>query len=403
LPKDVPGNVCPDHSPPLREVSESNWFFAFSKFRYELLKVYHSISPILIEPETKHNEVLSFLETNELQDISISRGNDGWGVPIPWDKTQVVYVWIDALLNYLTGVGFGTDLLKFNHHYPADIHFIGKDITRFHCLIFPAMIMAYNYKTKEQLREKPPETELGKLIQKYKEKEDTIPLPKKIFAHGFITNRGDKIAKSGKFIDPMEIVNKYGVDAYRYYFLAKCDYAKDGEYDPKHFHEVYNADLANNLGNLVSRVVSMALNYFDGTLEGKVEFIKTRPDSSYIEEFKKHMDVCEYKIILDNLWEDFRILNRIVETERPWDLIKGDKDKCCIFLKTIVQQIRKAMIYLKPFFPEMAAKVYNSFTFKTPWEKISLDAIEGDQVEYPVSVNRAMLIDGKYPPLFVRK
>jgi methionyl-tRNA synthetase len=141
----------------------------------------------------------------------------------------------------------------------------------------------------------------------------------------------------------------------------------------------------------------MTLNYFEGTLDGSV------PSLSVFSKYKKHMDACEYKIILEELWSEFGVLNQFIETQRPWFLIKTDKVKCCEILKNAINRLRQSMIYLKPFLPEMAAKVYNSFTFKTPWEKISLDAIGEDQVEYPVSVNKEMLVNGKYPPLFARK
>jgi methionyl-tRNA synthetase len=248
LEKNLAGGKCPNH-PHLDVVTheEENYWFKLSEFKQWVLDLYvpaFDSAHIEILPECRKNEMEQFVKA-ELEDISISRRNEGWGIPIPWDNSQVVYVWFDALLNYMTAVGFGTDDEKFHKWWPADVHVIGKDITRFHCALWPAMIHAYN-KTAEK----------------------KIACPSQVFAHGFIyQKKGDELVKESKSnagIRPMDLVHLFGGDAVRYYFMSKCPFGGDGEYSLRHFQEVYNADLANNLGNLVSRVVNMSKQYFDG-------------------------------------------------------------------------------------------------------------------------------------------
>lgn len=248
---------CPNHTgTPLVEREEENYFFLLSAFKErvaDLISPTLSDDKVCVEPGSRFNEVSNFINT-ELTDISISRSNEGWGIPIPWDNTQATYVWFDALLNYLTVIGFGGDWDKFQKYWPAEVHFIGKDITRFHCALFPAMCLAYNEGCDK----------LGEPQYKLK------ALPKRIFAHGFVNhkkgNQVVKVSKSGDSIQPQELIEQFGADAYRYYFLSKFNYDTDGDYGLQHFKDVYNSDLANSLGNLVSRTVGMSLQYFDGKI-----------------------------------------------------------------------------------------------------------------------------------------
>jgi methionyl-tRNA synthetase len=230
---------CPDCGRAVEFVHEENWFFKLSEFAGKLLDYYEE-NPDFICPETRRNEVVSFVKGG-LKDLSISRTTFDWGVPIPFDEGHVTYVWIDALLNYITAIGYGgteEEQAKFNHYWPADVHFVGKDIIRFHCVIWPAMLMAAG-----------------------------LPIPKKVFAHGFLLTKGEKMSKSrGNAVSPRDLTEIFGVDAYRYYFLSDVQFGADGSISMERMVQVYNADLANSWGNLCSRVFNMCGKYFDGNV-----------------------------------------------------------------------------------------------------------------------------------------
>src|SRR4051812_44083921 len=238
------GGVCPDHKVvPVRR-SEPCYYFALSKFRDALLEFYER-NPEFIQPEARSNEILALVQT-ELRDVNITRIGQDWGIPVPFDERFTIYVWFDALLNYVTAIGYGSDEERFKKWWPADIHFIGKDITRFHCALWPAMCFAAG-----------------------------IEPPRRGFGHGFvyIKNEGtgdvEKISKSlGNVVEPMEIVTKFSAEAFRYYFLRKCPFPGDGEFGWQEFAHTYNAGLAKKLGNLYSRVVTLVAKNFDGVLTG---------------------------------------------------------------------------------------------------------------------------------------
>jgi methionyl-tRNA synthetase len=383
-PNSLTNGKCPNHpNLQIEQVEEENYFFALSEFREELLKLLHrrvgpdgkSVSELTIEPESRYNEVMSVLN-GPLEDISISRTNQGWGIPIPWDDSQVIYVWFDALLNYLTGIGFGADHQKFKKWWPADCHLIGKDITRFHCIIFPAMIMAYN----DAFDDGP-----------------AIDLPRKIYAHGFLYQRKDnnlaKIAKSGNFVNPSDIVEQFGVDAYRYYFLAKCRYHDDSEFSYEHFVDVYNADLANNLGNLVSRVNAMITKYFDRSLpyiprteirlndsenpyarSGQVSWAS----SEWLDRYKLHVEAYEYNHALQMVWELLDNCNGYVEQMKPWELANNDQEatKLAVVLRNCVSCLRLVSVLLKPFLPQTSETIYRTFFPFTHDASLTLTQVE---------------------------
>lgn len=391
----TPGNLvdgkCPNHAvQDLIEREEENYFFLQSKFKQQVLDLIEK-SALLIEPISRYNEVKKYVES-ELQDVSISRRNEGWGIPIPWDEQQVTYVWFDALLNYLTVVGYGSNWKKFDKYWPASIHFIGKDITRFHCALFPAMCLAYNEGCVKVGA--PP-----------------IQLPQRVFAHGFVTQGGRKASKTEKALNPLDLVKQFGSDAYRYYFLAKLSYDNDGEYSLKHFKEVYNADLANALGNLVSRTVSMALQCFDGKLPSG-EFPK--PTSFWLDEialndYESNINQCAFRTILEEVWEIIAYANQYIEQNKPWDLIKTDKVKCAYVLRSLAANLRIVSLLLVPFVPKVAAKIYSSFHWKESFEEVSWDLLKKlavnnfDGLENGINVSPDCLDkDKKYPPLFPR-
>lgn len=415
--KEIVNGKCPNHkNQDLRWSEEENYFFLFSKLSKRVLSFVSDSAKqgmLAIEPVSRYNEMVKFL-ANEAEDISISRRNEGWGIPIPWDKSQVVYVWFDALLNYMTGCGllehlilegapvvrvpggepWGMDL------WPADVHFVGKDIVRFHCGIWPAMIMAYN-EGRAKLAQCGGVGCTGACTAQ--------ELPRKVFGHGFINMDGEKIAKSGKFVSPMELVKEFGCDAYRYYFLSRCDYGSDGEYAFDHFVEVYNADLANNLGNLLSRVISMTIKYFDGDVTGEhPEGFLCPYGISVYKDYCSQMEACRYRSVLEAIWSDLRIMNEYIESQKPWAFIKTDRAKTAAVMGNLINGLRAVAIFLKPILPQTSRKIYESFQFEKPWEELSLDYFRtllyepGNRLSYNLGVSRDILNQGRPTPLFQR-
>lgn len=377
---------CPYHSSPLVQREEENYFFQLSKFKDRVLDLLRK--NLRVEPESRWKEIVNFVE-NDLRDISISRKNEGWGIPIPWDATQVTYVWFDALLNYLTGIGFGTDQQKFEKFWPAEVHFIGKDITRFHCALFPAMCMAYNEGCKIS-------------------GESEIKLPTKVFAHGFVYQRkGDVLvreSKTEKSVTPMELVSQFGVDAFRYYFLAKLNYESDGEYSVDHFKEVYTADLTNNLGNLASRVVALILRYFGKIPDQKVGKIWVTPKD--LKEYENLISACKFKQAIEIVWKIVDEANLYVENQKPWSLIHKDTVKCETVLWELAGSLRVISLMLRPFLPSTAKKIYESFRWSNFWSQAQWNYLknlgEDNYRGMDVEINQDFLVEGKYPGLFPR-
>ena len=395
---------CPNHQTPLVEREEENYFFLLSRFKDKVLELLGN-SALLVEPESRYNEVRNFV-TDDLQDISISRKNEGWGIPIPWDNEQVTYVWFDALLNYLTVVGFGTNPKKFAKWWPAEIHFIGKDITRFHCALFPAMCLAYNEGC----------VKVGAA---------PIQLPQRVFAHGFVNQSGVKVSKSDTRVfgqtgedvregplSPLDLVNQFGSDAYRYYFLSKLNFDKDGEYSLPHFKEVYNADLANGLGNLVSRTLGLTVQCFDGKLPaGKLpDPTSFWFDEQALNEYESAIvQRCAFRDALESMWMIVTHANRYIDKQKPWDLVKTDKDQCAYVLRSLSACLRVVGLLLVPFMPNAAEKVYASFHWHEPFGEASWDLLKKlaannfDSMDKGVNINTHYL-DGnkKYVSLFPR-
>jgi methionyl-tRNA synthetase len=294
-------------------------------------------------------------------------------------------VWFDALLSYITGIGYGTDEAEFNKWWPCDIHFIGKDITRFHCALWPAMLMAAG-----------------------------VPTPKKVFGHGFVykkTEEGvlERFSKSlGNIVEPMEIVTKFSAEAFRYYFLRECPYPGDGEFSWARFAEVFNADLANNLGNLYSRVVTLITKNYEGVLTGtagRAPRAVTGPGGLHppLAIIREHVEACRYNQALDLIWR--QILdpaNQYAEANAPWKLVKTDLATAKEILFDLLEPLRVACILLKPFLPRSAENIYSSFNFAKAWAEVSYaDAAVSIPIADDVRV-LAQLDDGKVKPLFPR-
>jgi len=330
---------CPSHpTDTLMIVEEENYFFALSKFQEQILDLLEK-NTIEVQPETRRNEVINFIR-EELRDISITRKGQEWGIPCPFDENHKVYVWFDALLSYLTGSGYPVEI---NETWPPDFQFIGKDISRFHCGLWPAILLAVD-----------------------------LPLPKKIFAHGFVYEREGKSliksSKSGKSTNPLDLVNQYGVDAYRYYFLAKCSFGEDGEYELERFIDTYNSDLANTLGNLVSRVANLALRINHGYLNATKAENVTWFTPEGLAQYAGFIESCRYNQALDFVWDILRKANAHMEKTRPWECTGLEEHKAVWVLRGLVAGFRIVSLLLAPFLPTTATKIYHSFSQTRSWQ-----------------------------------
>ncbi len=344
---------CPIHKTALARRSEECYFFKLTAFQDRLLKHYEE-NPGFIQPETRRNEIVSLIETEGLRDINISRTGEEWGIRIPFDPEFTIYVWFDALLTYITGIGYGDDEAMFRKYWPADVHFIGKDITRFHCAIWPAMLWAAG----EQA-------------------------PKMVFGHGFVyikneeTGAVDKISKSlGNVVEPMDIISKFSSDAFRYYFMRECPFPGDGEFSWGRFADVYNGELANKLGNLLSRLVTIPSKNYDRVLSGtggrQPEAVVANLDlATLVATVRGHIDACRYNQALQAIVQDVLTpTDQYLEANAPWKVVKTDKDAAKRVLFNAVQSLRIASILLKPFIPRSTETIYKSFNFPIPWEKV---------------------------------
>jgi len=306
----------------LEEVEEENYFFKLSNYTEKIKKILES-NEIEIVPEFRKNEMLSFLKS-DLEDISISRSNKrakNWGVPVPGDDTQRMYVWFDALNIYQSGIGFGTDKETYNKWWPADLHVIGKGIIRFHAIYWPAFLLSAN-----------------------------LLLPKKIFVHEYFTVNGQKMSKTlGNVVDPMEYIEKYGADALRYFCLAKMSPFQDGDFSDEKFVQAFNSDLANGLGNLVSRVAKLAEK---NDVEIEEKQLSINPNvSNALEEFR-------FDYALESQWAEITKADRIINSKKPWEL---SKEEATPILTDLIQQIRSIAFSIQPFLPDTSKKILDLF------------------------------------------
>lgn len=324
--------LCEIHKTKPEQITEENYFFKLSRYQDELIKLIES-NEFKITPENKRQETISFIKSG-LEDFSISRSNErakGVGVPIPNDPTQKIYVWFDALNIYMTGIGFGTDEQTWGKWWPADLHIIGKDIYRFHTVYWPAMLLSAG-----------------------------IPLPKQILIHSFVTSGGQKMSKSiGNVIDPFEVVEKYGLEPVRYYLLSQIPLEDDGDFTHERFKEVYNADLANGLGNLVARIAKLCERC-------DYEVSKEQEDSTHQEStlnsFNNEIENFNFTSAISNINHFYRQLDVRLSAGKPWE-IKDDEE----LKKTLdyyVYEIIKTTKILKPFLPETSEKILNIFKGK---------------------------------------
>ncbi len=315
---------CPEHiGKKLEEVEEENYFFRLSKYQEQLLQLIES-QELRITPEFRKNEIVSFIKSG-LQDFSVSRSNKrakNWGVPVPTDPEQRMYVWFDALNIYQSGIGFGADEEKYKKWWPADLHVIGKGIIRFHAIYWPAILLSAK-----------------------------LALPKGIFVHEYFTVNGQKMSKTlGNVVDPVAMVDTYSTDALRYYCLAKISPFQDGDFSEEKLKDAYNSDLANGLGNLVARVAKLAEKH---TVSGTVYTEALDPL------VKESLDRYEFNVALARIWSWITIADQLVNEKKPWEL-EGDEAKDV--LTELVRQIQKIAFHIQPFLPGTAEKIQKQFS-----------------------------------------
>lgn len=317
---------------PVEWTAEESWFFRLSKYQQPLLDLYAS-QPDFIRPERSRNEILKFVEGG-LVDLSISRTSFDWGVPVPDSPGHVMYVWVDALTNYLTGIGYPDQASDLAHYWPANLHLIGKDITRFHTVYWPAFLMSAG-----------------------------IELPKQVFAHGFILNRGEKMSKStGNVVDPMDLARLFGVDALRYFLLREVNFGSDGSFSDEAIVTRANADLANSFGNLAQRTLAFIAKNLDGVLPGAGRADPADDElaaqvAGACEGFREQFEGLALSQALEHWMAGVFACNQYIDVQAPWALRKTDPDRMHAVLGTLVRAIHDLAISIWPVIPESAERL----------------------------------------------
>ena len=374
-------HLCPDCGRPLERVQEESWFFKLSEFAEPLLKLYREY-PEFVEPEIRRNEVISFVEGG-LKDLSISRTSFDWGIPLPFDEKHITYVWFDALINYLTAVGYGQPgdeaAADFEKRWPAQVHIVGKDIIRFHCVIWPAMLMAAG-----------------------------LDVPGQVFAHGFLmvkneeTGQGEKMSKSrGNAIAPREVMDMLGVEGYRYYFMTDVTPGTDGAISFGRMEQVYNTDLANSWGNLVSRALNMSAKYFDGKTPVIPAGWETRESpvrkvaDGIVERYAAKMGAFAYHEAAAEVMELVHAANLYIEQSEPWALAKdpAKHDELAAVICDLLESIRIVAHLLMPFMPLTSAEALRRMSHGDEAQTDSLEnacAWGGLKASVPVTKGEAL-------------
>jgi methionyl-tRNA synthetase len=318
---------------PVEWTVEESWFFRLSNYQDRLLALYRD-QPDFIRPESRRNEVLRFVEGG-LKDLSVSRTSFDWGVPVPGSPGHVMYVWVDALTTYLSGLGYPDEGSDFGRFWPANIHMIGKDIVRFHTVYWPAFLMSAN-----------------------------LPLPGQVFGHGFLLNRGEKMSKSlGNVVDPMELAERFGVDALRYYLLREVSFGQDGSYSAEAIVRTANADLANSFGNLAQRSLSMIFKNLNGELSA--DYQPAEEDHALLadvlamarDRLPREFEQLAFSIGIEDWLRAVFACNQYVDAQAPWALRKSDPDRMRAVLMTLFQAVRTLAIAIRPVVPAAADKL----------------------------------------------
>lgn len=335
--------------PKIEKIKEESYFFNLSKYQEPLIKFYKE-NPDFVKPDYRFNEVKKFVE-NGLKDLSISRTTFSWGIKVPENPDHVMYVWFDALTNYLTACGFPDSQERFNSIWPADIHLVGKDILRFHAIYWPAFLMAAE-----------------------------LPVPKTVFAHGWWTVEGEKMSKSlGNVVDPYQVADEFGVDIFRYFLLREIPFGQDGDYSKTSLINRVNGELANGLGNLVSRTLGMIEKYFEAKVPEPCELnheeIRIKDNAAKTaNKVEKEMNNIEFNKALTTIWEFIADVNKYVDDSSPWTLAKeGKTERLSTVLWTIVESVRVINIFISPFMPETADQIWNKLNLNDYSKQLNFD------------------------------
>jgi methionyl-tRNA synthetase len=345
---------CPDCNRPVEKVKEESYFFKMSKYADRLLQFYEE-NPEFIQPESRKNEMINNFIKPGLEDLAVSRTTFDWGIKVPGDPKHVIYVWIDALSNYITALGYGTDDdSKYLNYWPADVHLVGKEIVRFHTIYWPIMLMALD-----------------------------LPLPKKVFAHGWLLMKDGKMSKSkGNVVDPVTLIDRYGLDALRYYLLREVPFGADGVFTPEGFVERVNFDLANDLGNLLNRTVAMINRYFDGVIpvyagsEGEFDQQLHEMSKQTVRKYEEAMEKMEFSVALTAVWQLISRTNKYIDETQPWVLAKDEANQSALgnVMAHLAESLRQTAVLLQPFLTQTPKKIFAQLNVLeeglTSWESL---------------------------------
>nr|WP_277600940.1 methionine--tRNA ligase [Paenibacillus whitsoniae] len=348
---------CPDCGRPVEKMKEQTYFFRMSKYADRLVQYYEE-NPEFIQPESRKNEMLNNFIKPGLEDLAVSRTTFDWGIKVPGDPKHVIYVWIDALSNYITALGYGSeDESVFNKYWPADVHLMSKEIVRFHTIYWPIMLMALD-----------------------------LPLPKKVFAHGWLLMKDGKMSKSkGNVVDPVTLIDRYGLDALRYYLMREVPFGADGTFTPESFVERVNHDLANDLGNLLNRTIVMIDKYFAGQIPAYIP-VATEFDaglletvSSTVAKYEEAMDKMEFSIALSAVWQLISRTNKYIDETQPWSMVKDEakRDTLGSVMYVLAESQRISSVLLRPFLTRTPEKIWQQLGLAaedlprlTAWESV---------------------------------
>lgn len=370
------GGKSPDSGHEVELVKEESYFFNISKYTDRLLEFYDQ-NPDFIQPPSRKNEMINNFIKPGLADLAVSRTSFNWGVHVPSNPKHVVYVWIDALVNYISALGYlSDDESLFNKYWPADIHLMAKEIVRFHSIIWPILLMALD-----------------------------LPLPKKVFAHGWILMKDGKMSKSkGNVVDPNILIDRYGLDATRYYLMRELPFGSDGVFTPEAFVERTNFDLANDLGNLVNRTISMINKYFDGELpayQGPLHELDEEMEAMALETVKSYtesMESLQFSVALSTVWKFISRTNKYIDETTPWVLAKDDSQKDMLgnVMAHLVENIRYAAVLLRPFLTHAPKEIFEQLNINNP------QFMEFSSLEQYGVLTEPIMVTGQPKPIFPR-
>lgn len=344
---------CPDCHRPVQKVSEEAYFFKMSNYQDRILR-YIEDHPDFIKPVSRRNEMINFIKQG-LEDLCISRTSFDWGIPVPDDPKHVIYVWFDALTNYLTPIGFLDDPERFHKYWPADLHLVGKEIVRFHTIIWPCILMALD-----------------------------LPLPKEVYGHGWLIVDGDKMSKSkGNVVDPNLLIDEFGADAIRYFLLREIELGQDGNFSRDALIQRINSDLANDLGNLLHRTLNMIGKFQDGVIvapEGGTDIDKSliRDAEEAVAGYKDEMEALQISKAIKRTWGFISRTNKYIDETAPWKLAKDpdSKQELANVLYNLAESLRIISVLIEPFMPQTAPKIWNQLNIAQDFTTVKISDVE---------------------------